>query len=118
LNLLFDENLSPRLAARLSPLFPGCIHVRDISLKQADDREIWQWARDHNCTVVTTDSDFVAMVIRIGPPSKVIHLERCDFPFNVIEDLLRCNAIRIAEFDNDLSGSLLTLRGVPGRKAR
>jgi len=101
LSLLFDENLSPRLAARLSSLFPDCVHVRDVGLKQADDREIWQWARDHNDTVVTTDSDFVAMVIRIGPPPKVIHLERCDLPCGAIEDLLRRNAIRICEFEND-----------------
>jgi len=118
LSLLFDENLSPRLTARLLPLFPGCIHVRDVGLKQADDREIWRWAKDHDCTVVTTDSDFVAMVIRIGPPPKVIHLERCDFPFRVIEDLLRRNAIWISEFENDPSRSLLTLEEVPGRKTR
>jgi predicted nuclease of predicted toxin-antitoxin system len=112
LSLLLDENLSPRLAARLSSLFPGCIHVRDVGLKQADDRDIWQWAKDNSHTIVTTDSDFVAMVARTGPPPKVIHIERCDFPFRVIEDLLRQNAIRISGFENDASASLLTLRPI------
>jgi len=99
-------------------LFPDCVHVRDVGLKQADDREIWQRAKDHNRTVVTADSDFVAMVIRIGPPPKVIHLERCDFLFRAIEDLPRRNAIRISEFENDSSGSALTLRDIPGRTTR
>ena len=110
MSLLLDENLSPRLAGRLSSLFPGCIHVRDVGLKQADDREIWQWAKDNNHTLVTTDSDFIAMVTRTGPTPKVIHIERCDFPLSRIEDLLRRNAIRISRFQGDASARLLTLR--------
>jgi len=110
LSLLLDENLSPRLTGRLASLFPGLMHVRDVGLKQADDREIWQWARDNSHTVVTADSDFVEMVTREGPPPRLIHIERCDFPFRVIEDLLRRNAIRISEFENQPDGRLLTLR--------
>lgn len=40
LSLLLDENVSRRLAVQL--VSPGLIHVRDVGLKQADDREIWQ----------------------------------------------------------------------------
>jgi predicted nuclease of predicted toxin-antitoxin system len=87
-------------------------------MKQADDREIWEWARDDNHTLVTTDSDFVAMVTPNGPPPKVIHIERCDFPFSRIEDLLRQNAIRISRFENDESGRLLTLRTVRSKNNR
>jgi predicted nuclease of predicted toxin-antitoxin system len=49
--------------------------------------------------VITADADFVALVNRRGPPPKLIHIERCDFPFHVIEELLRQNAIRISEFE-------------------
>ena len=35
--LLLDENLSPRLAAALSELFPGSVHVRDVALKGESD---------------------------------------------------------------------------------
>ena len=118
MSLLFDENLSPRLAARLASLFPGCIHVRDVGLQQADDREIWQWAGDNGHTLVTTDSDFVVMAEQIGPPSKVIHIERCDFPFHFIEDLVRQNGIRIARFEQDASGRLLSLRPIRGKASR
>ena len=69
--LLLDENLSPRLTNRLASLFQGLIHVRDVGLKQADDREIWNWAKQNAYTVVTADADFVALGQRLGSPPKV-----------------------------------------------
>ena len=45
MSLLLDENLSPRLVARLLSLFSGLIHVRDVGLKQASDEQIWTWAQ-------------------------------------------------------------------------
>ena len=110
MSLLLDENLSPRLLGRLSSLFSGLIHVRDIGLKQASDRTIWEWARENAYTVVTTDSDFVEMSRRLGWPPKVIHIEECDFPLRVIEELLRQNAVRISEFEKNPGNGLLTLQ--------
>jgi predicted nuclease of predicted toxin-antitoxin system len=110
LSLLLDENLSPRLTVRLASLFPGLIHVRDVGLKQADDRGVWDWAKQNRCTVVTADGDFVTMASRVGQPPKVVHIERCDFPLQVIEELFRQNAIRISEFERDPSSGLLVLR--------
>jgi predicted nuclease of predicted toxin-antitoxin system len=113
LSLLLDENLSPRLIPRLASLFPGLIHVRDVDLRQADDRTIWAWARQNSYALATADSDFVAMVSKMGPPPKLVHIERCDFPFRVIEELLRQNAIRISEFEKDPDSGLLVLRPPP-----
>ncbi|MGO9257638.1 MAG: DUF5615 family PIN-like protein [Bryobacteraceae bacterium] len=110
MSLLLDENLSPRLIKRLSSLFPGLIHVRDVGLRRASDETIWEWARKNSYTIVTTDADFAELSRRLGWPPKAIHLERCDFPFRIIEELLRQNAIRIAEFDKDPGAGLL---GVP-----
>jgi predicted nuclease of predicted toxin-antitoxin system len=109
-SLLLDENLSPRLVARLLSLFPGITHVRDVGLKQASDEQIWTRAKDDGYTVVTADADFVALSNRLGWPPKVVHIEHCDFPFRVIEQLLRHNAIRIAELDRDSATGLLVIR--------
>jgi predicted nuclease of predicted toxin-antitoxin system len=38
--LLFDENLSPRLVARLAELYPASAHVAEFDLLQRPDREI------------------------------------------------------------------------------
>jgi predicted nuclease of predicted toxin-antitoxin system len=111
--ILLDENLSPRLVERLASLFPGLAHVRDIGLKRASDQQIWQSAKKNGYTIVTADADFLALSRQFGWPPKVIHLERCDFPLRVVEELLRHNAIRIVEFDQDRAAGVLILRLAP-----
>ena len=107
MRLLLDENLSPRLIPKLLSLFAGLTHVRDVGLKQADDQIIWEWAKANVYTIITADADFVALSQRLGWPPKVIQIEHCDFPFRVIEDLLRRSAVRISEFDKDSEAGLL-----------
>jgi predicted nuclease of predicted toxin-antitoxin system len=38
--LLFDENLSYKLAHRLADVFPDSLHVRDVGLESADDPNV------------------------------------------------------------------------------
>ena len=84
-------------------------HVRDVGRKEADDKTIWDWAKAHAYSVIATDFDFVGMSQRFGSQPKVIQIARCDFPFVVIEQLLRCSAVLISEFDKDEAAGLLTL---------
>jgi len=112
--LLLDENLSPRLVPCLVELYGEIVHIRDVGLQKADDRTIWAWAKDHGHSIVTADADFVALSQQLRFPPKVIHLEQCDFPYRVIEDLLRRNAVRIAEFEKDQTTGILPLRILPG----
>jgi hypothetical protein len=39
--LLFDQNLAPRLVARLADIFPASEHVRDVGLATGDDHAVW-----------------------------------------------------------------------------
>ena len=109
MTLLFDENLSPRLIPRLAELFPSAIHVRDIGLKQSSDDDIWNYAKLHDGVIFTTDDDFRRRALTLGPPPKVILMERCDFPLRIIEELIRKQAIRISDFTRSKE-ALLTLR--------
>ncbi len=84
--------------------------MRDAGVSRAEDRQIWDWARANHYTVLTADGDFLALAGETAEAPKVIHLERCDFPFRAIEELLRQNAIRIAEFEADPNARLLVLR--------
>jgi predicted nuclease of predicted toxin-antitoxin system len=43
--LLFDQNLSHRLPARLADLFPDSAHVRAAGLDQSPDDQIWEHAK-------------------------------------------------------------------------
>jgi predicted nuclease of predicted toxin-antitoxin system len=108
--LLLDENLSPRLASRLRSLFTDLTHVRDVGLRQAADKSIWEWARTNGYAVITTDADFRRDEPPAGMATQVIHIEQCDFPFRVIEDLLRRSAVRISEFEKNNAAGVLSLR--------
>ena len=110
MKLLLDENLSPRLVARLASLFPGRVHVRDIGLKQASDTSVWEYAKRNGFLIVTADADFMKHSERLGAPPKLVHIEKCDFPFAVIEEMLRRNAVRIAELEKDQQQAALVIR--------
>jgi predicted nuclease of predicted toxin-antitoxin system len=74
MKLLFDHHLSPRLANRLGELFPDSSHVYLHSLDQADDRTVWEFARQHGFTLVTRDSDFSDLSALRGFPPRVLWL--------------------------------------------
>jgi predicted nuclease of predicted toxin-antitoxin system len=56
--LLFDQNLSRFLVERVGSEFKGSLHVIQLGLDQATDRKIWDWAGEHDFTIVSKDSDF------------------------------------------------------------
>ena len=76
MKLLFDQNLSFKLCALLSDLFPDSKPVRDLGLDRSDDRIVWQHAKDNGFLLVSQDSDFADMAAHYGHPPKVIWL-RC-----------------------------------------
>ena len=76
MKFLFDENLSPRLVAGLSDVFPASVHVRDVGLARATDAAIWRYARGHDLAIVSKDSDFHQVSFLRGAPPKVIWIRR------------------------------------------
>jgi len=97
--ILLDQNLSPKLIAMLADVLPGLDSVYDHDLIGASDPYLFHWAREHDVSaLISTDRDFVQLSERLGPPPKVIRIERCDFPSRIIERLLRREAIRINAF--------------------
>jgi predicted nuclease of predicted toxin-antitoxin system len=98
LKLLFDANLSPKLVKRLAELFPDSAHVFSAGLgKDTSDERIWTHAGANGFTIVTADADFVRLAETLGPPPRVIRLEKCNYKTSFVEELLRRNAIRIAD---------------------
>jgi hypothetical protein len=53
MKLLFDHNLSPRLVNRLADLFPGAQHVFLLAMGEADDSQIWNYAKQNGYVIVT-----------------------------------------------------------------
>ena len=107
---LLDENLSPRLAAALSELFPGSVHVRDVQLKGQSDERIWAFATEGGYTIVTKDDDFRGMSLLRGAPPKVIWLVVGNTSTAEILRILLAHTTAIETFITEPVTSLLTLR--------
>ena len=60
MKLLFDANLSPKLARRLADLFADSADGFDTGMARfTSDEIIWEYARANGFTIVTADSDFL-----------------------------------------------------------
>ncbi len=74
MSLLLDANLSPKLADRLHPIFPGIQHVDLSGFRGQTDHAIWDFARNRGLAIVSKDNDFRQLAFLHGPPPKVIWL--------------------------------------------
>jgi len=98
MKLLFDQNLSFKLARQLDDLFPGSRQVRLVGLDRADDNTVWQYARQHDYVLVTQDVDYWALSNLRGFPPEVVWLQCGNQPTRVIEALLRRNHAAVVRF--------------------
>lgn len=71
---------------------------------------MWEFAKNNGFSIVTADADFYELATAFGPPPKVIWLRGCDYPTAVAEELIRGQAIRIAEFLIEPEQAVLILR--------
>ena len=68
-----DAQMSPVIAAWITTHFSvACLAVRDVGLRDAEDREIFLEARKQSAIVMTKDSDFVVLQNELGAPPKII----------------------------------------------
>jgi predicted nuclease of predicted toxin-antitoxin system len=107
--LLFDQNLSPRLINLLADIYPASAHVEGIGLPTAGDREVWDYARQHDCIVVTKDADFSELSLLLGFPPKVIWIRRGNCSTRDIEGLLRENYGAIALLSDTPNSGIISL---------
>ena len=70
-----DAQLSPHIAQWIEDTFHiPCKPVRDLGLREADDKTIFLEAKKADAIILTKDSDFRNLLIDIAPPPKVIWL--------------------------------------------
>jgi predicted nuclease of predicted toxin-antitoxin system len=107
--LLFDENLSFRLAVALKDLYPDSSHVRDVKLLGAPDEHIWNYARDEDFILVSKDTDFYQRSIVFGAPPKVIWLRIGNANSRAAIKLLRDSCLLVRRFIDDPDAGFLVL---------
>jgi predicted nuclease of predicted toxin-antitoxin system len=68
-----DAQLPPQLANWLKQTFDVEAHaLRDLQLRDAEDEQIFQKARQQGIVIISKDSDFVEMVLRLGAPPQLL----------------------------------------------
>jgi predicted nuclease of predicted toxin-antitoxin system len=117
--LLFDENLSPRLAMQLATEFPGSAHTRDVGLRGADDGRVWEFAQGHGFAIVSKDSDFHHRSYLYGAPPKVVWLRVGNAGSAAIAALMVKRRAELEAFDSssDTTAMVLTLERSSSAKA-
>ena len=112
-NLLFDQNISPRILRVLPPEFSNCQHVRFVKLENASDFVIFQYAKENHFAIVTFDSDFVDINAMHGTPPKIIYLNTGNLTTRIVSELITNNILRIAHYLNSESEDILELIKAP-----
>lgn len=109
MKLLFDQNLSWRLPAKLADLYSDSQHVREAGMKESQDIDIWNYAKANGFVIVTKDMDFQQRSLLFGHPPKVVRLRVGNCTVQTIEDLLRQYSEIIRAFGIDVAKSYLAL---------
>ena len=70
-----DAQLSPAIAGWIENNFDvQAFALRDLGLRDAEDLEIFNAAKEADAVVMTKDSDFVSLLERLDAPPKIIWL--------------------------------------------
>ena len=73
MNIWIDAQLPPTLANWISSNFKiTAISLKDLSLRDAKDIEIFEYAKLANAVIMTKDSDFIDLVCRLGTPPQIL----------------------------------------------
>jgi predicted nuclease of predicted toxin-antitoxin system len=70
-----DAHLSPAIATWITDTFGiTAVALRDLGLRDAEDPEIFEAAKEQGVIFMTKDSDFVDLVERLEAPPQIIWL--------------------------------------------
>jgi len=109
MKLLFDNNISHKLVARISDIFPNSTHVMTINLDESEDDKIWEHAKENDFISVTKDADFNEISLLKGFPPKVVWIRIGNCKIADIEKIIRNNNIVINEFYRNQNSGIIEI---------
>jgi predicted nuclease of predicted toxin-antitoxin system len=109
LKLLLDQNISHRILPDVNSDFPGSSHVKELNIETSGDSEIWEYAKSHNFTIVSKDSDFHQRSFLYGPPPKVIWIQIGNCSTEDILSTIKKHATAIESFIKSSDQAFLIL---------
>jgi len=107
MKILLDENVSWRIIKLIENYFDEVKHISTISSNRLSDKDIWDFAKNNNFTILTYDSDFRNFVSYYNYPPKVVWLRTGNISKSKLAELIKNNIDSIIEFGtNDDFGIL------------
>jgi predicted nuclease of predicted toxin-antitoxin system len=91
-----DAHLSPSLASWINTTFPTlkAYPLRDLGLRDASDKKIFEEARLKNAIIMTKDIDFLDIIQRLGSPPKIILLTCGNTTNSSLQKILTSNLVQ------------------------
>ena len=62
--------------------------MRDLNLRDAEDADIFEKARQDGIVIISKDSDFVEMILRLGKPPQLLWITCGNVTNRRLQDLL------------------------------
>ena len=109
MKLLLDQNISRKTLQLIAQKFPDSVQVYMIGLHEANDKEIWDYARKNGYAIVTKDSDFQELSLLLGIPPKIIWLRCGNQTIQFTGQLLLAKFEEIEKFLFDENSSCLEI---------
>ena len=86
MKFLVDNQLPAALARFLTSRGVDCLHVADVSLADASDAGIWEYASRNDCVVISKDEDFLYMANAPSTKARLIWIRSGNcriLPYNI-----------------------------------
>jgi predicted nuclease of predicted toxin-antitoxin system len=99
--LLFDQNISHRLISLIQDILPVARQLRHLGLENYSDKQIWEFAKEHDYTIVTFDGDFYDFSLVWGHPPKIIWIRTYNQTTKNVEEILRKYLNTLIDFQGD-----------------
>jgi len=112
MKLLFDQNISYRVVKNLFATFEGSVHISECKLTNAQDSDIWKYAKANDYCVVTHDDDFDDIYAMRGFPPKIIKLKTGNLSNTQTIDILKRNHPLIVDFLANKDEGFLTFYSI------
>lgn len=95
--ILIDNMFSYKLKRVLSSL-EETNHVTDLGLEKSYDLDIWKYAKENDCSILTKDSDFIDLQNLKGYPPKIIMLKSGNVSTSTIIQIIDSKSLQIKDF--------------------
>lgn len=98
MKLWLDQNISYKVVRYLTEKVPELTHVKFVGLLNAEDNEIWKFAKTNDYVIITFDADFYELQIIKGFPPKIVWIRAGNMTRSEFIDFLNYHIHTIREF--------------------